>query len=222
MASGRAKRLVLLTLAGFVATSISAAAAVDGSTFAAPHWEACKKAGKPRTRSGNLHAPPQTVTRADQLVAVVKTNCGGFRIALDARRSPRIVNSFVFLSRSGFYDGLLFYRVAPHFVIQGGSPHNDGVGGTGYRVTEPPPAGFHYRFGTVAMVRRGREPSGSAGSDFFIVTGQGRYIRDEYAVLGRIAAGTSTVERIAAVATRSERPSEPVRIDSIRIKARGH
>jgi peptidyl-prolyl cis-trans isomerase B (cyclophilin B) len=221
MATGRAGRLALLTVTVLAATAVLMTTVVDGSPPVAAARGACKKAARPQTRSGHLHRPLQTVTRADHLVAVVKTNCGSFRIALDARRAPRVVNSFVFLSRSGFYDGLLFYRVVPDFVIQGGSPHNDGIGGPGYAVTEPPPPGFHYRFGTVAMARTASEPFGRAGSNFFVVTGRGRDIKPQYAILGQVSSGLSTIERIAALGTESESPSRPVRIDSIRIRRGG-
>jgi peptidyl-prolyl cis-trans isomerase B (cyclophilin B) len=161
------------------------------------------------------------VTRRDRLVAVVRTNCGRFAIDLDARRAPRIVNSFVYLARSGFYDGLLFYRVAPDFVIQGGSFPDNGIVGPGYHVTEPPPRGFHYRFGSVAMAKTATEPSGRAGSDFFVVAGRGSFIKDEYAILGHVRAGDATVRRIDALGTASERPSQVVRIASIRIRRDG-
>jgi cyclophilin family peptidyl-prolyl cis-trans isomerase len=64
-------------------------------------------------------------------------------------------------------------------------------------------------------------PPGRAGSDFFVVTGRGGCIKDEYAILGRVRAGAATVERIAALGTESERPSQVVRIDSIRIRRAG-
>jgi peptidyl-prolyl cis-trans isomerase B (cyclophilin B) len=218
MAIGRVVRLVLLTLAVLMAMSIAMVGVVEGSTRAAPSWEPCTAAAKPRTRPENLSRPPQTVTRRDHLAAVVTTNCGRFDIALDARRARRIVNSFVYLARTGFYDGLLLYRVVPHFVIEGGSPRNRAAGGPGYHVTEPPPPGFHYRLGTVGMARRAVEPYGRAGSIFFIVTGQERYIQDQYAILGQVSSGLATIERIAALATESERPSQPVMIYSIRIR----
>lgn len=160
------------------------------------------------------------MSRHAHLIAIVETNCGDFKIGLDARRAPKIVNSFVYLARSGFYDGLLFYRVLPDFVIQGGDPRNNGTGGPGYRVTEAPPAGFHYRVGSVAMANSEGERPGEAGSVFFVVTGEGKYIPDEYGLLGQVRAGLATVERIGALGTRSERPSQVVRIDSIRIKRR--
>jgi cyclophilin family peptidyl-prolyl cis-trans isomerase len=157
------------------------------------------------------------VTRQDRLVAAVKTNCGRFGIELDARRFPVIVNSFVYLARSGFYDGLRFNRVVPNFVIEGGDASGNGTGGPGYHVTEPPPRRFHYRVGTVAMGKTSAEPRGRAGSNFFIVLGGGRSIGPDYGVLGRVHAGMATVERIGALGTSSERPSQVVRIDRIRI-----
>jgi peptidyl-prolyl cis-trans isomerase B (cyclophilin B) len=223
MAIGRGGRLALFTLAALAVIAAGASLAMGGSTVAIPATHTCKPASAARSHSGqHLKPPPQTVSRRDHLVAVVETNCGSFDIQLDARRSPRVVNSFVYLARSGFYDGLLFYRVVPEFVIQGGDPHNNGTGGPGYSVTEPPPPGFKYRLGTVAMAKTSAAPPGASGSTFFIVSGEdGKYLPAEYAILGQVHAGLATVERIGALGTESERPSQVVRIDSIRIEKRG-
>jgi peptidyl-prolyl cis-trans isomerase B (cyclophilin B) len=177
----------------------------------------CRKARASQPRVEHLRPPQQTVTRRDRFVAVVKTNCGRFEIKLDARRFPGIVNSFVYLARSGFYDGLRFNRVVPNFVVQGGDPRGNGTTGPGYHVIEPPSEGFHYRVGTVAMGKTDEEPRGQAGSDFFIVLGGGRSIAPEYAVLGRVRTGMATVRKIGALGTPSERPSQVVRIEWIRI-----
>lgn len=152
----------------------------------------------------------------------MKTNCGSFTIALDARRFPVAVNSFVYLARSGFYDGLRFNRVVPDFVIEGGDPRGDGTSGPGYRITDPPPRHFHYRLGTVAMGKTALEPSGSAGSDFFVVLGQGGTIQPEYAVIGQVRAGMATVKQIGSLGSNSsETPSQVVKIESIRIRTGG-
>jgi cyclophilin family peptidyl-prolyl cis-trans isomerase len=218
--SGRGRRLALLTLAAFAALAIAASASSGGSVSAIPASSTCAQASKTRSHDDrHLKPPPQTVNRGDHFVAVVETNCGRFQIRLDARRSPRVVNSFVYLSRSGFYDGLLFYRVVPNFVIQGGDPTNNGAGGPGYSVVEPPPPGFRYRLGTVAMAKTAEAAPGTSESTFFIVSGSdGRVLPDEYAEVGQVSAGLATVKRIGALATPSERPSQTVRIDSIRIK----
>jgi peptidyl-prolyl cis-trans isomerase B (cyclophilin B) len=218
---GRGRRLALLILAAFVVAAIGASVALGGTPPASPASSpGCKSVGPGRPhREPDLKAPPQTVKRSDHLVAIVETNCGRFTIALDARRAPRVVNSFVYLARMGFYDGLLFYRVVPNFVIQGGDPRNDGTGGPGYSVTEAPPKGFEYRFGTVAMAKTATAPAGASGSTFFVVSGnQAATLPDEYAELGQVRAGLGTVKRINALGTASEVPSQTIRIDSIRIK----
>jgi cyclophilin family peptidyl-prolyl cis-trans isomerase len=177
----------------------------------------CRKARASHPRVEHLSRPPQTVSRSAHLAAVVKTNCGQFRIKLDARRFPVVVNSFVYLARSGFYDGLQFNRVVPHFLIEGGDPLGNGRGGPGFRVIDPPPADFRYRVGTVAMSKSSSEARGRAGSNFFVVTGQGGSIAPEYAVLGRVRAGMATVRGIGSLGTVREIPRQVVRIDWIRI-----
>lgn len=171
-------------------------------------------------RHTHLHRPPLTITRSDRLVAIVKTNCGRFRIRLDARRAPVTVNSFVHLARSGFYRGLDFYRVVPDFVIQAGDPSESDSGGPGYSTTERPPRNFHSRLGTVAMAKTAISPPGWAGSVFFIVAGgEARFLPNEYAILGRVGAGMATVERIDDLGTESEVPRQVVKIDWIKIRA---
>ncbi len=223
MTSGRGGRLALLTLVALAVMGLGASLALAGSHPAVAEAPTCSPAPAARSHPDNhLKAPPQTVKPSARLVATVETNCGNFEIKLDARRSPKIVNSFVYLARSGFYDGLLFYRVVPDFVIQGGSPRNEGAGGPGYTVTEPPPPGFRYRLGTVAMAKTALEPAGASGSIFFVVSGSQAYsLPDEYAEIGQVSAGIATVERIDALGTASESPSQVVRIDSIRIKRSG-
>jgi peptidyl-prolyl cis-trans isomerase B (cyclophilin B) len=221
---GRGGRLALLTLAALAVMAIGASVAIGGSipSVTTPAGGCRRVAGPDARGDHNLKRPPQMVRRSDRLVAVIATNCGRFEIRLDARRSPRIVNSFVYLARSGFYDGLLFYRVVPNFVIQGGDPRNNGTGGPGYTVTEPPPKGFRYRLGTAAMAKTGLQPSGASGSVFFIVSGsQARGLPDEYAEFGQVSEGLGTVKRIDALGGAQERPSQVVRIDSIRIKRAG-
>lgn len=210
---------VLISSVGLGVTIGRAAARRGAAGPSVAEASTCRKVRAPHQRVEHLKRPLQTVGADDRLEAVVATNCGRFAIRLDARRSPLIVNSFVYLARSGFYEGLRFDRVVPDFVVQGGDPRDNGTGGPGYHVTEPPPRGFRYRVGTVAMGKTESEPRGRAGSDFFIVFGQGGAIKPEYAVLGQVTAGRSTVKRIGALGGESERPSQIVKIDSIRIRA---
>jgi cyclophilin family peptidyl-prolyl cis-trans isomerase len=178
----------------------------------------CRVVHPQQPRTEHLRRPPQTATAGDRLVAIVRTSCGRFRIRLDASRQPVTVNSFVYLTRSGFYDG--FYRVVPRFVIQGGDPTISGRGGPGYSTTETPPRHFRFRVGTVAMAKTYEAPRGRAGSIFFVVAGrEGRKVPDDYAVVGQVVAGMRTVRRIDALGTESETPSQAVKIDWIRIRA---
>jgi len=98
-------------------------------------------------------------------VAVMDTSCGTIRITLDAATAPQTANSFVFLTKEGFYDGTLFHRIVTDFVDQGGDPLGDGTGGPGYTIPDEPPTNG-YQAGSVAMANVG---SGTTGSQFFLV-----------------------------------------------------
>jgi peptidyl-prolyl cis-trans isomerase B (cyclophilin B) len=160
----------------------------------------------------------QVIDPDDRLTAVVRTNCGTFRITLDSQRAPLTVNSFVFLARKRFYDGLTFHRVVPGFVIQGGDPRGDGTGGPGYRVDEVPPADLVYEKGVVAMAKSADEKPGRSGSQFFIMLAYAD-LPPEYAPLGRVSSGMKVVKRIGNLGTSSERPRQTVQIKSIAIRA---
>jgi peptidyl-prolyl cis-trans isomerase B (cyclophilin B) len=153
----------------------------------------------------------------------VHTSCGTFAIRLDVRRSPRTTASFAALARRGFYDGLSFHRIVPGFIIQGGDPRGDGMGGPGYRVVEPPPAALHYVRDVVAMARTPTEPAGASGSQFFVVTAEdataSEGLTPDYALLGGIARGTGVVARIGDVpASGAEgRPRYPVVIRRVTV-----
>lgn len=216
---------LLLLIIGAAAGTVGHAAAgsatlseFGGSTLKPQEKRShCRQVPRVKPRSEHLRRPPQTIERSDHLLAVIETNCGRFKIKLDTRSSPMIVNSFAYLARSRFYDGLSFYRVVPNFIVQGGDPRGNGYGGPGYHVIEPPLSGVHYRPGTVAMAKAAAEPSGWSGSTFFVVVGQGGEIAPEYAVLGQVTSGMATVKRINRLATPSERPRQFVRIDRVRI-----
>ena len=91
----------------------------------------------------------------------METSCGSFEIALDTNAPPKTVNSFVFLAKQGFYDGLTFHRVVPGFVIQGGDPLGTGSGGPGYTVVEKPPANLSYTTRRRRDGEDGPEPPGT-------------------------------------------------------------
>jgi peptidyl-prolyl cis-trans isomerase B (cyclophilin B) len=127
----------------------------------------------------------------------LETSCGDIDIELDVKASPTTSNSVAFLARKHFYDGLVFHRIVPGFVIQGGDPVGNGTGGAGYNVVEPPPDDFKYAEGVVAMAKGGTDPPGSSSSQFFIVSGkEAADLPAEYAVLGKVTDGMDVVEKI--------------------------
>jgi len=178
----------------------------------------CRKVEAPAPKKVSFKAPKQTVEKGEELTAVVKTNCGSFDIALDSKRAPKTVNSFVFLSEEGFYDDLTFPRIAPGFVIQGGSPLNTTIGGPGYSVTEKPPANLSYTKGTVAMAKSSADPPGRSGSQFYVVTAADAGLPPEYALVGKVSKGYDTVEAIEEQGTPEEKPKQPVLIEKIAIE----
>ncbi len=152
--------------------------------------------------------------------AVVKTNCGEFTITLDPERSPHAAASFAALADAGYFDATTFHRIVPGFVIQGGDPTASGMGGPGYTTVDKPAADTTYTKGTVAMAKTQAEPSGAAGSQFFVVTGDEVMLPPDYAVIGKVTAGLDVVERIGELGdSASEQPTEPVVVDSIQIRS---
>jgi cyclophilin family peptidyl-prolyl cis-trans isomerase len=110
-----------------------------------------------------------------------------------------------------FFDGTIFHRIVPGFVIQGGDPTGTGTGGPGFTVTEPPPRNSLYTEGVVAMAKAADEPRGAAGSQFFIVTSPNAGLPADYAILGVVTKGLKTVERIGRLGNRvTERPTRRV------------
>jgi cyclophilin family peptidyl-prolyl cis-trans isomerase len=183
----------------------------DGSKTAGA--EGCKKVPKPEPKDVSFKAPKQTVKKGEDVSARIETSCGDFTIALDTTRAPKTVNSFVFLSEEGFYDGLPFHRIVPGFVIQGGDPLGNGTGGPGYSVDEKPPANLSYTKGVVAMAKSSAEPPGRSGSQFYVVTGADAGLPPEYALVGKVRDGMDVVERIGKLGTPSEKPKQTVIIE---------
>jgi peptidyl-prolyl cis-trans isomerase B (cyclophilin B) len=183
----------------------------------------CEQVEAPTPKGVKLDPPKRRVDRGAKLTASVETNCGTFEIALDAKRSPKTVSSFVHMAREGLYDGTTFHRVVPDFLIQGGDPAGTGMGGPGYSVTERPPVDTVYARGTVAMAKTQLEPPGTSGSQFFVVTAPADAgLPPDYAVLGEVSSGEDVVERIAALAdpnlcANGGPPSEPVVIERVAI-----
>ena len=143
----------------------------------------------------------------------VLTNLGGFAFRLDVEDSPCVTSSFASLVRKRFFDGTVFHRIVPGFVIQGGDPTATGTGGPGYTVTDVPPANSLYTEGVVAMAKSHAEPRGAAGSQFFIVTASNAGLQQDYAILGVVTKGLKVVERIGRLGNRvTEKPTRRIAV----------
>jgi len=208
--------LAIVALAALAGLSIGCGGGDDSGTVAGV--PGCKSVDAPEPKDVTLPAPKQTVKPGEELTAVVRTSCGSFEIVLNTEEAPKTTNSFAYLAREGFYDGLDFNRVISGFVVQGGDPAGDGTGGPGYTITEPPPADTAYTKGVVAMAKDLAAPSGQSGSQFFVVTSLDTGYPPEYALLGRIGKGYNVVNRINELGTPDEKPKVPVLIESLTIE----
>jgi peptidyl-prolyl cis-trans isomerase B (cyclophilin B) len=180
----------------------------------------CREVDVPEARDGGGKSAPSEALAADTTYRLVfTTNCGSFTVSLDQRSAPKTAASLVALAREGFFDGTIFHRIVPGFVIQGGDPTQSGTGGPGYSTVDPPAADVRYTKGVVAMAKPAAEAPGTAGSQFFVVTADDAQLPPDYALLGRVTAGQEVVDAIATVPTdpATEQPVDPVVIESIEV-----
>lgn len=184
----------------------------------------CRRVSPPPPKTGAQAPPPKSHLDPSRTYTVtLVTNCGDIAIALDVKRAPITTASFASLVRRGFYDDLTFHRIVPGFVIQGGDPNGNGTGGPGYTVVEPPPAGLQYTRGVVAMAKTGSDPSGTSGSQFFIVLGANIGLPAQYALVGHVVKGEDVVQAIGAVPTETGSdgedsvPSIPIVMEKVTI-----
>jgi cyclophilin family peptidyl-prolyl cis-trans isomerase len=179
---------------------------------------ACGGGGKPNSSQKRCPTTGRDVTfplldpKRPHTVDVL-TNLGGFAVRLDVEDSPCVTSSFASLVRKHFFDGTVFHRIVPGFVIQGGDPTATGTGGPGYTVTDVPPANSLYTEGVVAMAKSPTEPRGAAGSQFFIVTAANAGLQPDYAILGVVTKGLKVVERIGRLGNRvTEKPTRRIAV----------
>jgi cyclophilin family peptidyl-prolyl cis-trans isomerase len=159
--------------------------------------------------------PPMCIDPAKRYTATMVTSKGTLTIALDPIAAPKTVNNFVVLARYHYFDGIVFHRVIPGFVLQGGDPEGSGRGGPGYRFAdELPPAG-RYELGSLAMANAGPNTN---GSQFFVISGpSGIRLPPQYSLFGKVVAGLDVVAVVDGLGTPSGTPKEPVTIESVTI-----
>jgi peptidyl-prolyl cis-trans isomerase B (cyclophilin B) len=157
----------------------------------------CKDVEQPAPRDGGGQKPPAAPLDTGKTYEVeLTTSCGAFTIRLDQKTSPKAAASFAELARNGFFDDTIFHRIVPGFVIQGGDPTASGTGGPGYSTKDRVPADAAYVPGVVAMAKAANEPAGTAGSQFFVVTGSDTGLTPDYALLGKVTKGMDVVQAI--------------------------
>src|ERR1022692_736563 len=160
--------------------------------------------GSSEQRQHFTSAPPMIIDTAKTYTATMVTSKGTMEILLDALGAPITVNSFVFLARWHYYDGIIFHRVIPGFVLQGGDPTGTGTGGPGYRFADELPKPGRYQVGSLAMANAGPNTN---GSQFFIISGaDGASLPPQYSLFGAVVSGGDVVQSIDAIGTRSGTP----------------
>ena len=135
--------------------------------------------------------------------AVIKTKFGDMELTLFPDKAPKHVENFIKLAKSGFYNGTIFHRVIPNFMVQGGDPNTKGedkskygMGGPGYNVNAEFNDTPHTR-GILSMAALSRNPN-SAGSQFFIMVGNAPHLDGQYTAFGKVVKGMEVVDQIVA------------------------
>jgi peptidyl-prolyl cis-trans isomerase B (cyclophilin B) len=149
--------------------------------------------------------------------ATIQTNHGAIEVELFDEDAPKTVENFTKLARDGFYNGVIFHRVIPDFMIQGGDPTGTGSGGPGYQFEDE--ANQHpVARGALAMANAGPNTN---GSQFFIVTAEATpWLDGKHTVFGRVTSGMDVVDAISSLETdASDRPRDEVRMESVTVAA---
>jgi peptidyl-prolyl cis-trans isomerase B (cyclophilin B) len=173
----------------------------DSGDKSAAAPDECQQVEAPASKPDGSRARPRSkLDPASTYDVEFETSCGNFTVRLDVKGAPSTTASFAALARDGFYDDTTFHRIVPNFVIQGGDPTGTGTGGPGYKTVDKPPADTRYSVGVVAMAKAGDEAPGTAGSQFYVVSGPDALsLTPDYAVVGNVVEGLDTIERIEAL-----------------------
>lgn len=159
---------------------------------------------------------------ANEIYAAFDTTEGSFKVKLHADKAPNTVENFVSLAegtKTGkpFYDGTIFHRVIPDFMVQGGDPEGTGRGGPGYRFADEfHPSLKHTKPGILSMANAGPNTN---GSQFFITVAATTWLDNKHTVFGEVSEGYSVVEKISKLPrNREDRPVKEVRVNSVKIE----
>ena len=159
-------------------------------------------------------APEMGIDPSKTYTVTIETNQGTMTAELLPEDAPMTVNNFVFLAKEGFYDGTIFHRVIPGFMIQGGDPTGTGKGGPGYKFNNEP-VKRPYNRGILAMANAGRNTN---GSQFFIMHKDTGLPRD-YTIFGKLTGGEEVLDKIAKTKTGAQdRPREDMTMTKVSVE----
>ena len=162
---------------------------------------------------------------ANPVVTIEMENGGKIVAELYPEIAPETVNNFISLAKQGFYDGTIFHRVIPGFMIQGGDPEGTGMGGPGYCIKgeflmNGVKNTLSHKRGVLSMARAGHP--NSAGSQFFIMHADGEFLDGQYAAFGMVTEGMDVVDRIAATKTGlNDKPKADQRMKKVTVETFG-
>ena len=158
-------------------------------------------------------------------IVTIQTTRGIIQVELYPQVAPNTVNNFIYLVKQGFYDGTIFHRVIPGFMIQGGDPEGTGMGGPGYGIKgEFAANGFQndlrHTTGVISMARSQRP--NSAGSQFFIMVEQAPHLDGQYASFGKVIEGMEVADAIvSAKRDWNDKPRDPQRMKRVTVETFG-
>lgn len=150
-------------------------------------------------------------------IAEFNTNQGNFKVELLGDKAPLTVGNFIKLVDKGFYNGLIFHRVIPNFMIQGGCPHGTGRGGPGYTIKDE----FHpdLKHGSKGILSMANAGPNTGGSQFFITVAPTPWLDKHHSVFGKVTEGIDVVEAISKVEKDGmDKPLQDVIINSVIIQ----
>jgi peptidyl-prolyl cis-trans isomerase B (cyclophilin B) len=208
---------LVLVVGGCGGDDSQTSTATAETTAATPAQAGCSDVDAPAAREdGGASAPSERLDPEKTWTLTFDTSCGTFEVTLDTESAPATAASLVSLARAGFYDDTVFHRIVPGFVIQGGDRTQTGTGGPGYSTVDPPATDASYVKGVVAMAKTQDEPAGTAGSQFFVVTGDDVGLPPDYAVVGKVTKGLDVVELIGTMGDpATEQPLQPIVVESV-------
>jgi cyclophilin family peptidyl-prolyl cis-trans isomerase len=175
--------------------------------------------GKPVARVGGsvvMATPGVGIDVNKRYTAVFKTEVGEFRVELYPKQAPKHVDNFVYLARSGYYDGVTFHRVIPGFMAQSGDPTGTGAGGPGWVIPDEISDLKHSGAGILSMAKQAAPNTG--GSQFFITFGATDWLDGIHTVFGKVVDGMDVVSKIRERNPSAQPPEPPgTRISTIEI-----